>query len=158
MGFYLNKILSTNLFLVYSTYKSSKMFLTGINFINQMYRTIPKKRDRWWKIMRLKEQARHFKRRVFRNRIGMSMNMVRRAHVFQTKSRLLRPWAMNKIRTQRLSAACEEYGVKTAWMQQGLANSGVKLNKQMLIIMSIYEPRTFEQLIELSQRAQIEQL
>jgi len=135
------------------------MFLTGaVYLLNQMSRQIPKKKDRWWKVLRLKDQARHFKRRVFRNRIGLSMNMLRRAHVFQTKSRLLKPWAMNKIRTTRLSAACEEYGVRTPWLHEGLHKSGVQLNKQMLVILSIYEPRTFEQLIELSQRSQIEKL
>jgi len=134
------------------------MFLTGVNFINQMYRVTPKKRDRWWKILRLKEQARHFKRRAFRSRILMSTNMLRRAHIFQTKSRILKPWAMNKIRTTRIDAACNEHGVKRQWLQEGLNISGVRLNKHMLITLSIYEPRTFEQLIELSSRSKIEQL
>ncbi|CAK8677219.1 unnamed protein product [Clavelina lepadiformis] len=131
------------------------MFLTALSW---MYRVKPPVRDRWWKIQRLKEQGRHFWFQSLRARVGLSRIFIRRALVNQTKARLARPYMRNKFRSERLESAVKEYGVKPNQFRVDLHSAGVKLNKNMLNVLSIYEPRTFERITELAQRSQIEKI
>ena len=131
------------------------MFLTTI--MHEMYRTRPKA-DRWWKTQYLKEQARHFWYRTVRSRAGLAKIHIRRAYIFQTQARLVKPFIRSKLRSCRLDAACKELDTRRHLLKQGLKMSGVKLNNHMLTVLATYEPRSFERLIELSQRSQIENL
>jgi len=128
------------------------MLLTCVRL---MYRTRPK-RDRWWKIQRLKEQARHYWYRSLRARVGLSMIYLRRSYLYQTMSRMVKPYIRRKLRNCRLDAASKELDLPGIRLKSGLRSSGVKVNTHMLTILSMYEPRTFRSLTELAQRAEIE--
>ena len=128
------------------------MFLT---YVRLMYRTRPK-RDRWWRIQRLKEQARHYWYRSMRARVGLSMIFLRRSYIYQTMSRKVKPYVRHKLRVCRLDSASKELDISGIRLKSGLSSSGVKLSTHMLTILSMYEPRTFQSLTELAQRAEIE--
>nr|CAB3263965.1 39S ribosomal protein L20, mitochondrial-like [Phallusia mammillata] len=112
--------------------------------------------DRWWKVMRLKEQCQHYLKRSLRNRCGVAYRHLRRALIHQTKGRRLKVYATNILRNQRLEAACDEHEIGHRRFKRGLNKSGVTLNQHMLNILSMYEPRTFERLVELAERTEIE--
>jgi len=131
------------------------MILSAVNWV---YRIPQHRPDKWWKIRRLKQQCMHFRKVYMRNRVKACFIFLRRGYVHQTKGRLLKAYAANKLRHQRLEGACQEYEIPRHVLQSGLISCGVKLNSQMLVILSIYEPSTFAKLIELSQRAGIEKI
>ena len=130
------------------------MFLTCMRL---MYRKRPE-RDRWWRVQRLKEQARHFWHRTMRSRLGLSRIYIRKANINRTNQRIVKPYIRNKLRQCRIDAACQEVGITRHQLKVGLRSSGVQLSSEMLSIIAIYEPRTFQQLTELAQRASIEKL
>ena len=137
------------------------MFLTFIRMttsrLNLPYWKRPK-RDRWWKIQRMKEQARHFWYRSVTGRVGLCNTHLRRAYVQQTQARIVRPYIRNKLRSCRLEAACRELDSTYSRLRIGLRVSNVSLRTNTLSLLSMYEPRTFERLVEVAERAKIEQL
>lgn len=133
----------------------NKMFFTSA--LQIMYRVRPKA-DRWWKVQKMKEDARHFWFRSIRARYGLAKIHVRRSYIYQTQARVVRPFIRNKLRQCRLDASCKELDITRPILRQGLKLSGVKLNSEMLIKLAMYEPRTFERLVELAQRSQIEKI
>lgn len=130
------------------------MRLTLVNFMLRNPKVYPQ--SRWYKHEKLKEQAKHFRLRALRVRVGRVTERLRRSLVNQYYSRQIGPYFRNQLRNERLDAACSEHGVKPHLFKQGLGASDVKLSNAMLSILAIYEPRTFERLVELSQRANIE--
>ncbi|XP_004226039.2 large ribosomal subunit protein bL20m-like [Ciona intestinalis] len=130
------------------------MFLTNVNL---RWRHVIRKPDKWWRVQRLKEQAKHYFHRSMRNRYGLASTQIRRSLMFQTKARVLMPYVRNKLRDDRLNAACEEHNARAIETKIALRTAKVALNKHMLTILAMYEPRTFKSLVELAQRTRIEQ-
>lgn len=85
-------------------------------------------------------------------------DMLRRALVNQKKSRMQRGTVALKLRSERLDAACAEHDINKKELKGGLVLCGAILSNKMLTTLSIYEPRTFKSLVEVSQRAQIEKI
>lgn len=83
-------------------------------------------------------------------------DMLRRALVNQKNSRMQRGTVALKLRNERLTAACAEHDISQKELKGGLVSCGAILSNKMLTTLSIYEPRTFKSLVEVSQRAQIE--
>ncbi|KAH9595417.1 Cysteine protease atg4c [Schistosoma haematobium] len=64
---------------------------------------------------------------------------------------------MKSLWMERLEIASEQCGLPSARaLCEGLAQSNIALNKNMLQILSIYEPRTFSALVDLSKQYHLE--
>ena len=128
------------------------MFLTVLRLAKRTLRS----RDRWWKNQRLKEQARHYWYHSMRTRVALSYIHLRRSYLYQTMSRMVKPYIRNKLRNLRLNSASKEFDMSGVRLKSGLRSSGVRLTTHSLTTLSIYEPKTFERLVELAQRVEIE--
>lgn len=58
----------------------------------------------------------------------------------------------------RIAAACEEHGYKYHHFQSTLLKSDIFLNSSSLALLSIYEPKTFKALVDISREITSEQL
>lgn len=129
------------------------MFLTVVSMLRAA-KIYPQ--SRWYKHQKLKEQAKHFWLEALRNRTGKVKELLRRALVNQAFARKNKYVIGNRLKFERLAAACSEHNINTKEFRLGLTRCKINLNTTMLINLAIYEPRTFERMVELSERARIE--
>lgn len=52
----------------------------------------------------------------------------------------------------RISAACKKHGISYSQFINSLNKLNIKLNRKMLSQMAIYEPKAFEQLVEMAKK------
>jgi len=75
-----------------------------------------------------------------------------RAWAFAFKGRKLKKRDMRSLFITRIKAAANNHGVTYGSFISGLKKVNVDLNRKMLSQLSIYEPKAFEQLVQLSQQ------
>lgn len=70
--------------------------------------------------------------------------------MFATLGRRLKRQQISLLWDQRLDAACQEHGISSKIMLEGLARTDILLNRKVLVDMAIYEPRTFKSLAKIA--------
>ncbi|CAH8457634.1 unnamed protein product [Schistosoma rodhaini] len=112
--------------------------------------------DRWFRKDNLMKFAFFFKGRMARcHKLGT--NRVIKAFQYMKDAREVRRKEMKCLWMERLEIASEQCGLPSAKaLCEGLAQSNIALNKNILQILSIYEPRTFSALVDLSKQYHLE--
>ncbi|CAH1775854.1 unnamed protein product [Owenia fusiformis] len=91
-----------------------------------------------------------------RNCWVLALRRVHKALKKATLARQLKKIQMRKLWGQRINAGCYEHGCEKDIFLEGIAQSNIGLNKQMLAQLAIYEPRTFKSLVDLAKKQQLE--
>ncbi|KAL7731386.1 hypothetical protein ACLKA6_001412 [Drosophila palustris] len=114
--------------------------------------------DEFWRKRRIFKLAAHYRSRT-RNVYTFAIRSVHRALAYATKGRKLKKLDMAQLWTTRVEAGCQQYGVALDTFKEGLTRSDILLNKKMLSDLAIWEPRSFEALVNISrERAAVEGL
>ncbi|XP_023167606.2 39S ribosomal protein L20, mitochondrial isoform X2 [Drosophila hydei] len=112
--------------------------------------------DEFWRKRRIFKLAAHYRSRT-RNVYTFAIRSVHRALAYATKGRKLKKLDMVQLWNTRLEAGCQQYGVALDTFKEGLARSDILLNKKTLSDLAIWEPRSFEALVNISrERAAVE--
>ncbi|KER24794.1 hypothetical protein T265_07623 [Opisthorchis viverrini] len=108
--------------------------------------------DPWFKRNQLMKFAFNYRGRLARcHKLGM--NRVYKALQFVQALRDARKEEIHDIWNQRIAIASEQHGLPgRRILLEGLAQSNVALNKNMLQLLAIYEPRTFEALVNVAKQ------
>ncbi|CAI9549858.1 unnamed protein product [Staurois parvus] len=107
--------------------------------------------DRYWKVQEVLKHARHFRGR--KNRCyTLAIRAVRRAFVYSTKARKVKPRIMRTMWITRITGALQEHGMKYHNFVGNLVKCQVALNRKVMSDMAIYEPKTFKSLAALAKR------
>ncbi|CAH8299760.1 unnamed protein product [Schistosoma turkestanicum] len=130
------------------------MKLTDVLHIRKIVPFMPC--DRWFRKDNMMKFAFLFQGRTARcPKLGT--NRVIKAFQLMKDLRKVRKSEMKSLWTERLQIASEQCGLPSAHaLCEGLAQSNIALNKNILQILSIYEPRTFSALVDLSKQYHIE--
>ncbi|KAI0238140.1 39S ribosomal protein L20, mitochondrial [Lamellibrachia satsuma] len=83
-------------------------------------------------------------------RIGM--RYIHKALVYATKGRLLKKIQMHKLWNMRLDAAAQEHNLTGHNFLEGLARCNIQLDRKVLTDLAVFEPRTFQSLVEVSKK------
>ncbi|KAK4474135.1 hypothetical protein MN116_003438 [Schistosoma mekongi] len=112
--------------------------------------------DGWFKRNNLMKFAFFFKGRTA-SCPKLGVNRVVRAFQYMKDLREVRRKEIKSLWMERLEIASEQCGLPSAKaLCEGLSQSNIALNKNMLQILSIYEPRTFSALVDLSKQYHLE--
>ncbi len=95
------------------------------------------------------KQARGYHGRTSRE-YRKAKQAVFRAGVMATKHRRLRKRDFRRLWITRISAACQQRGVKYSRFMAGLTDAGIDLNRKMLSEIAIADPAGFDRIVELS--------
>ena|SRR5690606_8582758 len=76
-----------------------------------------------------------------------------RAGVFAFRDRRARKRDMRRLWITRITAACKMRGTRYSRFMNGLKNAGILLNRKMLSQVAIDDPRAFDQLVEVAEKA-----
>jgi large subunit ribosomal protein L20 len=77
---------------------------------------------------------------------------VMRAMAFAFKSRKLKKRDFRALFITRISGACSTHGIPYNKFINGLKKAKIQLNRKMLSQLAIFEPKAFEQLVEISKK------
>ncbi|XP_005175915.1 large ribosomal subunit protein bL20 [Musca domestica] len=114
--------------------------------------------DEFWRKRKIFKLAAHYRGRR-RNVYSITIRNVHRALVYATKGRKLKKLDMKELWDTRLQAGCEQYGISIDTFKDCLARNNILLNRKVLSDLAIWEPRSFEALVNLSrERAVVETL
>ncbi|KAK0166985.1 hypothetical protein PV327_004440 [Microctonus hyperodae] len=114
--------------------------------------------DEYWRKRKIFKLSAHLGARR-RNCYSLAIRAVHRSLMFATWGRTLKRIQINTLWNQRLDAACQEHGITSKVMLEGLARTDILLNRKVLVDMAIYEPRTFKSLAKIAwARAKIDGL
>lgn len=78
----------------------------------------------------------------------MSINLIRRALRYSTYSRTLKKLDAKWIFETRIAAALKEHQMEFEPFMEGLAQANIALDRKVIEDLCIYEPRTFQTLVE----------
>ncbi|XP_073844036.1 mitochondrial ribosomal protein L20 [Musca autumnalis] len=114
--------------------------------------------DEFWRKRKIFKLAAHYRGRR-RNVYSITIRNVHRALVYATKGRKLKKLDMKELWDTRLQAGCEQCGISVDTFKDCLARNNILLNRKVLSDLAIWEPRSFEALVNLSrERAVVETL
>jgi large subunit ribosomal protein L20 len=77
-----------------------------------------------------------------------AMDAVLHAEVYAYRDRLARKRDFRRLWITRISAACAQRGLKYSRFINGLAKSGVQVDRKILADMAVYDPKGFDQLAQ----------
>ncbi|KAH3818005.1 hypothetical protein DPMN_119590, partial [Dreissena polymorpha] len=83
-----------------------------------------------------------------RNCYVIGVNRMLRAMRFSTKNYALKSETLDRLYETRLAAACLEHGMNKTYFLTSLAENDINLNRETLSNLAIYEPRTFQSLVQ----------
>jgi len=112
--------------------------------------------DGWWKKQEVLQQMKGNRSVTARNRYQIAVRYLTKGLLLQTRAKKLKKEIKSDLVTMRLSSALDEHKIPMSVFMNGLHNADVVLSRRMCVMLSLYEPRTFEQLVELAERTQIE--
>ncbi|KAK2186457.1 hypothetical protein NP493_199g02066 [Ridgeia piscesae] len=124
------------------------MFLTAVNCIRGAPRVGPAKFWRVQQYLRFSWGFRGRKRHCYR----IGMRYIHKALVYATQGRQLKKIQMHKLWDMRIDAAAQEHNLTGCNFCEGLARSNIQLDRKVLTDLAIFEPRTFQSLVEVSKR------
>ncbi|KAL5013800.1 hypothetical protein ScPMuIL_008070 [Solemya velum] len=122
------------------------VFLTQVNCLRS------RGPDKYWrKAMYFRLSWKFYGRK--RNCFGIAVRYARRALRYSSRARHQRRLETKQASTAllwnvRIQAACEEHKMDFHSFMSGLAESDIALNRKVLNDLAIYEPRTFQSLVE----------
>ncbi|QYU66881.1 50S ribosomal protein L20 [Leptolyngbya sp. 15MV] len=76
-----------------------------------------------------------------------------RAGAYAYRDRRNRKRDMRRLWITRITAACHMRGTRYSLFMNGLKNAGVILNRKMLSVVAIEDPKAFDQLVEIATKA-----
>jgi large subunit ribosomal protein L20 len=76
-----------------------------------------------------------------------------RAGAYQFRDRRNRKRDMRRLWITRITAACQMRGTRYSLFMNGLKNSGITLNRKMLSVIAIEDPKTFDSLVQTAIKA-----
>ncbi|KAL3862385.1 hypothetical protein ACJMK2_008354 [Sinanodonta woodiana] len=115
----------------------------------------PDKQDNFWrKSMWLRISSKFYGRK--RNCFGLAIVPGWRALRYSTRARKLKKENMKNLWEIRLNAACNEHSMEYHTFMTSLAQADIGLNRKVLTDLAIYEPRTFQSLVQFAKQRQLE--
>lgn len=106
-------------------------------------------RERYWKRQQFKRFAQAMRGR--KNRCyGIGIRYVQKQMIHATRGREIKHKQLNQLFGHRIAAAAAEHGMKHRAFVEGVKRSNIALNYQTLNYLAIYEPRTFQSLVEIA--------
>jgi large subunit ribosomal protein L20 len=76
-----------------------------------------------------------------------------RAGAYQFRDRRNRKRDMRRLWITRITAACHMRGTRYSLFMNGLKNAGITLNRKMLSVIAIEDPKTFDSLVQTAIKA-----
>ncbi len=76
-----------------------------------------------------------------------------RAGAYQFRDRRNRKRDMRRLWITRITAACQMRATRYSLFMNGLKNSGITLNRKMLSVIAIEDPKTFDSLVQTAIKA-----
>ncbi len=98
------------------------------------------------------EQAKGFRGRR-KNTIRAAKAAVDRSKQYATRDRRVKKRNFRALWIQRINAAVREHGLTYARFMDGLAKSGIEVDRKVLSDVAIHEPEAFAALIESAKKA-----
>ena len=87
-----------------------------------------------------------------RNLIRTVMETVLRADVYAYRDRRVKKRNFRKLWITRISAAVRQRGMSYSRFIEGLQKANVEVNRKMLSMMGIEDPKAFDQLVEIAKK------
>ncbi|XP_071944133.1 large ribosomal subunit protein bL20-like [Antedon mediterranea] len=125
------------------------VFLTGFRLIRS------RGPDKFWRKKFIFDQATNFYGRR-RNCYRIAVRAVQRAWQFGQKSRKVKKRAARELWNMRINAAAREHGLSYSTFIANIARCDIRIDRKMLSNLAIFEPRSFQSLIELAKAKQDE--
>ncbi|XP_065336427.1 large ribosomal subunit protein bL20m [Cloeon dipterum] len=105
--------------------------------------------DKFWRRRKFFKMTAHFVGRK-RNCYRIAIKYVHRAMVFATKDRKLKKETVRDLWETRLEGACMEHNFTSKLLLDSLSRQNVLLNRKSLSNLAIWEPRTFQSLMNIA--------
>jgi len=119
------------------------MFLTLMNFSRNAGT------NKFWKQQMMKRFSYRFWGRA-RNCMALNIAPTRKSLMKSLWARHSKKILFRTLWTDRIHAACGEHGIEGTLFLEGLARSHISLDRKVLSDLAIYEPRTFQSLVDIS--------
>jgi len=124
------------------------VFLSVVNYVRS------RGPDEFWRKRKIFKLSAHFIGRR-RNCYSVAIRNVHRALAYATKGRKLIKKDMSDLWQSRVESACEQYGIPFKTFKEALYRDDILLNKKMLADLSIWEPKSFEAVINIARNRAI---
>ncbi|KAL4221630.1 hypothetical protein ACF0H5_019887 [Mactra antiquata] len=86
----------------------------------------------------------------------IGVNIMNKALRYSTRDTACKSEKLDKLYSTRLEAACLEHGMDQKYFLTSLAEFDINLNRESLANLAIYEPRTFQTLVEFVKKRSLE--
>ncbi|XP_060580535.1 large ribosomal subunit protein bL20-like [Ruditapes philippinarum] len=83
-----------------------------------------------------------------RNVYNFGVRRMHKAWKYSTRDHAIKEETMDRLYETRIEAACLEHGMDKKYFLTSIAEFDINLNRETLANLSIYEPRTFQTLVE----------
>lgn len=100
------------------------------------------------KVLKLAKGYRGGRSKLYRT----AKDAVIRAGAYAYRDRRQRKRLTRALWVTRLSAACKQHRITYSQFVHGLKKAGVGINRKMLSELAVYEPSTFDKLVELAKQ------
>jgi len=111
--------------------------------------------DEFWRKRKIFKLSAHFLGRR-RNCYSIAIRNVHRALAYATKGRKLKKDDMQELWDTRISGACRQFGITHETLRETLSRNDVMLNRKALADLAIWEPKTFEAIVNTCRQRAIE--
>ncbi|KAJ6636214.1 NADH dehydrogenase [ubiquinone] iron-sulfur protein 4, mitochondrial [Pseudolycoriella hygida] len=122
------------------TIKSTMVFTTIVSLVRS------RGPDEFWRKRKIFKISAHFLGRR-RNIYSVAVRNVHRALAYATKGRKLKKDDMQELWDTRIAGACTQFGITREAFRESLLKSDVLLNRKVLADLAIWEPKTFEAIV-----------
>ncbi|XP_033113634.1 39S ribosomal protein L20, mitochondrial-like [Anneissia japonica] len=113
--------------------------------------------DKFWRKKFIFDQSTHFYGRR-RNCYRVAVRAVQRAWQFSFRSRKVKKRSIRELWNMRISAAAREHGMRYSSFMANISRCNIRIDRKMLSNLAIFEPRSFQSLVELAKEKQEETL
>ncbi|OAF66842.1 hypothetical protein A3Q56_05443 [Intoshia linei] len=110
-----------------------------------------KQQEKFWRIQQILRFSWRFKGRK-RNCFAIGRRYANKALYYSSVSRILKRSHNCRLYTYRFNAACSEHGLMGNDVMNSLNSVNIILSKKILTHLSIYEPKSFKSLMEISRK------
>uniref|UniRef100_A0A0K8TPB0 Putative ribosomal protein l20 n=1 Tax=Tabanus bromius TaxID=304241 RepID=A0A0K8TPB0_TABBR len=113
--------------------------------------------DEFWRKRKIFKLSAHYIGRR-RNCYSIAIKNVHRALAYATLGRKLKKEDLTQLRDIRIAAGCEQYGLELNDFRDSLVKNNILLNRKTLADLAIWEPRSFETLIKITEKQEVDDL
>ena len=135
-----------------SFFASTMVFLTFVNLMRyNSVRSTNRGPDKFWRVQQFLRFTWRFRGRK-RNCYRIGMRYIFKSLQNARLGRILKKSNQRELWMLRLDAAAREHGLGNTDFLEGLARCQIQLDRKVLTDIAIYEPRTFQSLVEIAKK------